>query len=82
MAQEDFSMRILPTGEIILELDGLPEKRIRDLLEYIEETLGPVRIINTGGEDDGGVRLRPISEEEAAEDTDKDRHRLRLREDG
>lgn len=81
MAQEEFSMRILPTGEIILELDGLPEKRIRDLLDYIEETLGPVRIIETSDEDGGSIRLRPMTGEETPED-EKDRHRLRIREEG
>lgn len=64
-------MRILPTGEIILELDGLPPRRIKDLLDYIEETLGPVRIIEGPGEDGGSIHLqleRFNEDEEKAEE--------------
>ena len=81
MASEEFSMRIRPSGEIILELEGLADHRIRDLLEYIEETLGPVRIIE--GEDSGGgnVRLKLGNQTESEGEGEGDRHRLRIQDE-
>lgn len=74
-------MRILPTGEIILELEGLPPRRIKDLLDYIEETLGPVRIIEGPGEDGGAIHLQ-LERFNPEEEQEDETPRLRMKDQG
>lgn len=83
MPEEEYTIRIKPNGEILIEGDGLTPQQIRDLAGYLVETMGPVRI-EAGDGDDGG-RVEITLEDLATagtEDAVKQRERLRLREDG
>lgn len=87
MAKEEFTVRITKKGEILIELDGMPVRRVKDLIAYFEETLGPARQVDTEGGDAGGgmVEIDDLlgreGEEEAAEEETDDRDRLRREDD-
>ncbi len=86
MAKEEFTVRITPKGEILVEVDDLPPHRVKDLIKYLEETIGPMREIEVDRPDGPGqVKLEDISgrsENEQAEEeeiSEKSTYRLRLR---
>lgn len=87
MGREEFVIRITRKGEIIVEVDGMPVQRVKDLRDYLEEMLGPVREIEP---DDGSGEGRLTLDEQylaqagsdEAEETQSDHDRLRLRDDG
>lgn len=56
MAKEEFTIRVTREGELIVETENLPARRVKDLIRYLEETLGPVRLID-GPTDDAGGRV-------------------------
>ncbi len=81
MPEEEYTIRIRPNGEILIEAEGLTPQQIRDLAGYLVETMGPVRIEAGDGDAGGMVEItlddlagRGIEEEDAV------RERLRLRE--
>lgn len=81
MAEEEYTIRIRPNGEILIEGEGLTPQQIRDLAGYLVETMGPVRI--EAGDGDEGGRVEIELEDLAAAGTEteeKVRERQRLRE--
>lgn len=83
MPREEFTIRITKKGEILVEFDGLPARRVKDLVRYFEETIGPSRVVE--GDADGS-RSRLQLEEDALreigqEPEEKSPDRLRI-EDG
>ncbi len=84
MAKEEFTVRITRKGEIIVETEGLPPRRVKDLIKYLEETIGPARLIESDSPDaSGAVELEESAgreeEEEEREEQEHDAERLRLR---
>jgi hypothetical protein len=82
MPKEEFTIRITKKGEIIVETENLPPRRVKDLIKYLEETLGPARLLeaDTSGSP-GRVELEvedALGREEEEEQT-KERPRLRIR---
>jgi hypothetical protein len=82
MAKEEFTVRITKKGEIFVEMEGLPPRRVKDLMKFFEETIGPARLIDTdGGDARGKVEIDDILdrevEAEAAEEHETERLRLR-----
>lgn len=75
MAKEEFTVRVTRTGEIFVEFEGLPPRRVQDLMKYLEETLGPARLVANTGEPTapGSVELEAEEQEQAEE-----KPRLRL----
>jgi S1-C subfamily serine protease len=80
MPREEFTVRITPKGEIIIEVDGMPVRQVKDLMDYLEETLGPARQVEPDDPGDSGyVKLEETSGLEATEDQQQARDsRLRL----
>ncbi len=84
MDKEEFTIRVTRKGELILDLRGLPPRRVKELVAYFEETLGPTRQLaaDSGGSASGGEEL--VEEEdiraaaEVDEDQDEERPRLRI----
>ncbi len=55
---EEMTIRVLPDGRIVIDGSGLPPRRLRELQETLQETLGPARLIESeAGEDPSGLRL-------------------------
>ncbi|MBI1289899.1 hypothetical protein GC173_01465 [bacterium] len=83
MPREEFTVRITPKGEIIIEVDGMPVRQVKDLMEYLEETLGPARQVEPDDPGDAGfVRLEEVSGLEATGELDRAREdRLRTSEE-
>lgn len=84
MAGEEFVIRVTKKGEIFVEMDGLPVQRVRDLVRYFEETLGPGRLTET---DDSGTTGRAALEEASLrewrdEEEERPAERLRVEEQG
>jgi hypothetical protein len=82
MPREEFTIRITKKGEVIVELDGMPVRRVKDLMAYLEETIGPARQLLDGDDPTGSASV-PIEdltglegESEAA--TEEEAPRLRL----
>lgn len=42
---DEFTVRIEPDGRILFETEGLEETSYRRIVEYLEETVGPVRTL-------------------------------------
>ena len=69
MAREEFTIRITKKGEILVEFDGLPARRVKDLVRYFEETIGPSRVVESDADGAGSrveldeAALREIGEE-------------------
>lgn len=78
MAREQFIIKVTKKGEIIVEMDGLPPRRVKDLIEYFEETLGPAKLQEgESGGSEGGVLDDDIVHEYSEEEEERDRRRLR-----
>lgn len=82
MGKEEFTVRVTKKGEVLLEVEGLPARRIKDLIKHFEETLGPVRLVDADGNDASGrVALDDaLARQEEEEGEEHDRQRLRERE--
>lgn len=63
----DFSITIMPDGKIVLELDGQKETDYRRILEFLQETVGPVQALELAPADPPERRLRPALTEEEQE---------------
>jgi len=78
MPAEEFQIRITRKGEIFVEIEGMPARRIKDLASYFEETLGPIKSVESTG--DGGasqqLALEDLLGREPEEQTDEKRLRL------
>lgn len=88
MAREEFTLRITRKGEIIVETEQLPPRRVRDLIKFLEETIGPARLVEIDGASPGNVSLEdflhreeevPAEQEEEQAEREKERMRLRFR---
>jgi len=80
MAREEFTVRITKSGEIFVEMEGLPPRRIKDIVKYLEETVGPARFIESeDGGASGNVELDDRLGREEAEDQEETKQRLRIR---
>ena len=80
MAEEEYTIRIRPNGEILIEGEGLTPQQIRDLAGYLVETMGPVRIEAGDGDEGGRVEIELEDLATAGTETEeKMRERLRLR---
>jgi hypothetical protein len=80
MSFEEYTIRILPTGEIIVEGEAVDMRVIKDLAEYLRETLGPIRVEQEVGDDAGGrvqLFLDEFAGREAEQDVEKERLKLR-----
>ncbi len=81
MEKEDFTIRVTRKGELVVDLRGLPARRVQELLEHLEETLGPARtMVEDSGSASGGEEL--VLEEETPgtiEDEEETREHPRLR---
>ena len=64
MAPEEFRIKIMKTGEVLVDLRGLGEQRVRDLRRMLEEIVGPV-IEEVAVSDDGpsGQSVRILTDE-------------------
>jgi len=83
MPREEFVVRITPKGEIIIEVDGMPIRQVKDLMEYMEEVVGPVRQVEPDDAGDSGrVRIEEVSGLEASTGEEQVRDgRLRIGEE-
>lgn len=84
MAREEFTVRITRKGEIFIEVEGMPVRRVKDLIKYFEETVGPVRQLDPdGGDATGQVEIDAElgREEEDEAEAARDPHRLRREDD-
>lgn len=86
MAREEFTLRITRKGEIIVETDQLPPRRVRDLIKFLEETIGPAKLIEIDGASPGNVSLEDYlhreeeeTTEEEQEQAEQEKERMRLR---
>lgn len=78
MAKEEFTVRITKKGEVFIEMEGLPPRRVKDLMKYFEETLGPTRLIDTEADDAAGrVELDDKFGREEDEGEEKERERVK-----
>lgn len=78
MAKEEFTVRITKKGEVFIEMEGLPPRRVKDLMKYFEETLGPTRLIDTEADDAAGrVEFDDKFGREEDEGEEKERERVR-----
>jgi len=80
MSFEEYTIRILPTGEIIVEGEAVDMRTIKDLAEYLRETLGPIRVEQEVGDDAGGrvqLYLEDFAGREVEQEEEKERMRLR-----
>lgn len=77
MAREEFTIRITKKGEIVVETGDLPARRVKDLIKYLEETIGPARLVESDSGDEPGYEA--IDREEAEEESQDEQDRLRLR---
>lgn len=82
MSFEEYTIRILPTGEVIVEGEAVDMRVIKDLAAYLRETMGPIRVEQEVGDDAGG-RVQIFLEDFAGreEDVETEKERLRLRND-
>ncbi len=81
MAEEEYTIRIRPNGEILIEGEGLTPQQIRDLAGYLVETMGPVRIEAGDGDEGGRVEITLEDLSTAGTESEEEvRERLRLRE--
>lgn len=82
MSFEEYTIRILPTGEVIVEGEAVDMRVIKDLAAYLRETIGPIRVEQEVGDDAGG-RVQIFLEDFAGreEDVETEKERLRLRND-
>lgn len=80
MPAEEFQIRITRKGEIFVEIEGMPPRRIKDLASYFEETLGPIQSIESTG--DGGAQQQLALEDLLGREPDelKDEERVHRRE--
>ena len=78
MAKEEFSIRITRKGEIFVECEGMTPRRVKNLAELLEETLGPVEI-REEGRPEGGPGQVHIDDhlDEGLDDDEKERERVR-----
>lgn len=79
MAKEEFTVRITKKGEILIEVDGLPPRRVKDLMKYFEETLGPAHLIDTDA-DDAASRVEFDDQFGREEDEGEEKNQERVRE--
>lgn len=78
MAKEEFTVRITKKGEVFIEMEGLPPRRVKDLMKYFEETLGPARLIDTEADDAAGrVEFDDRFGREEDEGEEKERERVK-----
>ena len=83
MPKEEFKIRVTKKGEVFVEMEGLPPRRVKDLVQFMEETLGPAHqlVEDESGDATGGVE---IDEELGREEEDEEQEspdRLPLRDD-
>lgn len=43
MAHEEIEIRITPSGEIFVRIEGASEERLRDYQRFLEEVVGPIK---------------------------------------
>jgi hypothetical protein len=60
---QEFSIIIRPDGKIILDMNGVRETSYLRILEFLEETVGPVRELEVTPSDPPERHLRPTVEE-------------------
>jgi hypothetical protein len=77
MPAEEFRIRITRKGEIFVEIDGLPPRRIKDLASYFEETLGPIQSVESTG--DGGAQQQLALEDLLGREPEEQAEEKRLR---
>jgi hypothetical protein len=78
MGQEEFTVRVTRKGEIIIESGGMEVRRVKDLMAYLEETLGPVKSVMST--DDPSADGRVLLEDDALRELGEDQ--AIMREDG
>lgn len=78
--RDDVTIRILKTGEVLIEFQGREVRRVKDLAAFLEETVGKVEVFDAGddGSPGGRVELEDLAGRDSEEE--KDPQRLRLRE--
>lgn len=59
MEKEEFTIRVTRKGELLVDLRGLPPRRVQELTAYLEETLGPTRevLLDSAGDATGHEEL-------------------------
>lgn len=63
---QEFTITIDKDGQIILDMNGVREKSFKRILELLEETVGPVRVVEVTPGDPPQRRLHPQEQEEEA----------------
>ncbi len=76
MAREEFIIRITKKGEIIVETGNLPPQRVKDLVKYFEETIGPGRLLEADAGGASGHAEIDLDEEESEEVRERPRIRI------
>lgn len=80
MGKEEFTVRITKKGEIFIEIETLPPRRIKDLIKYLEETLGPVELVESDiGPGGTQVTLENLLGLEEEEQQQSGKKRIKLR---
>jgi hypothetical protein len=65
---KEFTIVIEPDGRIILDVGGMQETSYKRILEYLEETVGPVRLVEVSPSDPPQRHLQPVHEDEDAQE--------------
>lgn len=79
MAKEEFTVRVTKRGEIFVETDNLPPRRVKDLIKYLEETLGPARLVLSDSDTSPGKVELDVDEALGREEVEEEKARSRLR---
>jgi hypothetical protein len=61
---KEFTIVIEPDGRIILDVGGMQETSYKRILEYLEETVGPVRLVDVSPSDPPQRHLQAVHEDE------------------
>lgn len=64
---QEFSITIRPDGKIILDMNGVRETSYRRIIEFLEETVGPVSELEVTPSDPPERHICPTVEEEEQE---------------